>query len=327
MLKGIRDFFHNRGYLEADTPLLAPAVIPEAHLDYFSSAYRPSRDSAPPPLYLLPSPELWLKRLLAQGSGPLFEISRAFRNCEQQGPHHNPEFTILEWYQTEGSPQDNIRAAQDLLTHLAHQLPEPPALFTHPPEIIPMAEAFRRFASINLAAETPRKELLDHCRRRNLQPDPDDTWEVLFNRIFLTLVEPSLPADRPCFVTSYPAQIPTLAQTASSGWAERWELYLGGIELANCYQEERDRERIGRFFREESALRKGDPHFPPAWESLADEMSRMPRCSGAALGVDRLIQAAAGESSLQGVILFPFPDILPHRNRIQDKNNTEDRKT
>lgn len=326
VLKGVRDFFHSRGYLEVETPILAPGIIPEAHLDYFHTTFSPNTaglseadtrsddDTRTDALYLTPSPEIWLKQLLARGWGSLFEISRAFRNGEQTGRQHNPEFTMLEWYTLEAEARDNIPVTEALLQDLA-KLPLPPgsrrSCLNRPLEIIPMREAFHRWAGLSLRPDTSRRELYQAARRGALPAEQEDSWEVLFNLLFLTLVEPEIPEDRPVILTDYPRQIPTLAAPSPEGWSQRWELYLGGMEAANCYTEERDPQRIAEFFRREKEDRRGDCRFPPSLPGLEKAMTEMPPCSGAAMGVDRLVAALLGKTSLEGVILFPFPDILP----------------
>lgn len=246
------------------------------------------------PLYLLPSPEYYLKRLLARGSGSIYEITHSFRNSEYDGAHHAIEFTMLEYYTVAATADDSRSLTIDLLRAVG---------ITAQPRIMTMAEAWHEFAAIDLAAALDREELGAAIDRAQLpmHVSPTETWEDLFQRVFLTYVEPELPRDRPLFLTDYPAAVPTLArQRTGTPWAERWELYLDGVETANCYTEETDPARIEAFQAAQSALvdtRARDEHFLQPPELLTE-------CSGVALGVDRLIMHLAGAGSIAEVMAF-----------------------
>lgn len=316
----IRAFFNNRGYIEADVPSLTASVIPEAPIELFRtelvSPYR-----APQDLYLLPSPEYYLKQLIAAGSGDIFSISKSFRNSEQSGRWHNPEFTMLEWYQTDADYLDSITTAEALIDHLIGILNGGSLKALAPPFLrMSMNEVFQKWTSFDLSkhctgelsGEEERKELRTKAAELGLSTEPGDSWEELFNLIFVHEIEPKLPTDKPLVIYDYPAGVPALAKPAQQpGRLERWELYAGGIELANCYSEETDPCRVADFFRDE-IKNKGDALVPAKadkdWPSMYD--GNFPRCSGTAMGIDRLIMLLTGKTSIEGVILFPFSDIL-----------------
>ncbi|MFW5643000.1 MAG: amino acid--tRNA ligase-related protein [Alkalispirochaeta sp.] len=288
----IRRFFDDHGYLAVETPHLAERPIPEAHIELFETEFLPPeyRNEHPRPLYLLPSPEYYLKQLLASGSGSLYEITHSFRNAESIGPHHNPEFTMLEYYTVDADGDDSLEITRELLLALG---------ITAKPLVITVAEAFDRYAGVDLEAILVRDDVVgDGAAER----------EERFHHDFLTFVEPELPTDRPVFLTRYPSIVPTLARDIpGTPWADRWELYLGGLETANCFGEETSPERIRSFFAGQRALKESTARVvhPADADYLAGE-SLLPRCSGVALGVDRLVMHLLGEERIERVISFPL---------------------
>jgi len=296
-----------------DTPSLCPSLIPEPAIEVFRTEFLSSRGAASP-LWLAPSPELWMKRLLARGSGSIFQISHSFRNGDLGGPVHNPEFRLLEWYTVRAGYLDSIGVAEDLFSRLlAENAPGRPRKQLAPPFLrMSMEEAFRSFAGIELAGCQDAEQMKEAGLRQGVAMSGDPTWEEAFHIVFLTLVEPRLPRSRPLVLTDYPALVPTTARRKSgTPWAERWELYIDGVEIANCYTEETDPQALKALIREESERKKGCrvPHRVD--EGLADIFPPgFPSCSGTALGVDRLEMVFSGEVSLEGVILFPFSAII-----------------
>lgn len=295
----LRHFFNVRNYLEVDTPQLATTPIPERYIELFTTHFlRPDYSVESPEatrkttLFLLPSPEYYLKRMLALGSGNIFQIAHSFRNYESTGPHHNPEFTMLEWYTIDADGVDSLALTTELLVELGVE---------SPPLVLTVTEAFRRWAGIDL------DDLLD-----GVAPLMSPLTEEEFQRLFLTEVEPHIPPDRPVFLTSYPALIPTLAKTDPEGrYAERWELYLGGMEIANCYSEETDPEVIDRFIAEEGVIKTKTarvPHPPP--KNYLQPPRSLPRSSGVALGVDRLVMYLTGATSIETVIPFSVSTMI-----------------
>ena len=308
--KGIRDFFSERGFLEVETPLLSPELIPEPSIENFMTRLvSPYNDGAE--LYLTPSPEIWMKQLLAAGSGDIFQICKSFRNSEQISPVHNPEFTMLEWYKTGITAEENISLTEDLTASLA--LPSTPEACRPPFRHITMEEAFVEFAGFSLEEYIEIPGLLEQLKAHQIPAEESEGWEVLFHKLFLTLVEPELPQDRPLVLKNYPRRLRTLStDIPHTPWSERWELYMQGTEIANCYTEETDPAKIREYYRTES-LEKAEHAIVPVAESgsWVSNLENFPTSSGVAIGVDRLIAALKGDKSIQGVILFPLDDILP----------------
>jgi lysyl-tRNA synthetase class 2 len=307
--RAIRENFSNSGYVEVDTPVLSPFLIPEPAIEVFRTELLGSRGRGRD-LYLAPSPELWMKRLIARGSGSIFQISRSFRNGDFASPLHNPEFRLLEYYTVGGTYLDSIAVTESLFSHLldaAGPAASPEGLA--PPFLrLTLEEAFRRFAGIELASCQDPPSMINAARAKGLAIEHDATWEQAFHIVFLTLVEPSLPREKPLVLMDYPALVPTTARRKpGTPWAERWELYIQGVEVANCYTEETDLAALERLFSEEAERKRGCrvPH------ETDREIPRLiaagpSRCSGVALGVDRLEMLFFGEHDLGGVIIFPL---------------------
>jgi lysyl-tRNA synthetase class 2 len=312
-LSGIRAFLTARGYLEVETPILSPALIPESAIEVFKtrfeSPYREGRD-----MYLIPSPEIWMKRLIAEGSGSIFQLTKAFRNAESIGRIHNPEFSILEWYTLGADYIDNIAVTEALFEDLLAGGGEsdPGRERLRPPfRRMTMEEAFREYAGFSLDS-CGIEDLHRHGRDLGIRTEKGDSWETAFNRIFVDRVEPSLPSDRPLVLLDYPSEVRCLAKRIpGTTRRERWELYVDGIETANCFTEETDPGEVENYFQAEGELKKGMlvPH-PPDENFFRLYRGSFPPCSGVALGIDRLLMAFFGLSHIGGVILFPFVDIL-----------------
>lgn len=314
-----REFFSGRGYLEVETPILSPALIPESALEVFETFFvHPDRE--PLPLYLIPSPEVWMKRLLAKGWPSLFQITRSFRNAESIGRLHNPEFTLLEYYTRGATYLTSIDVTEEYFQYLTEHLPQDLVsqdldVLRPPFQRIRMEEAFEEFAGFQLAP-LGREALIEKAKSLGLNLPKESSWEEAFNQIFVHLVEPNLPKVRPLVLLDYPAEVRCLAKRIpGTPWRERWELYVGGVELANCFTEETDPVEIDAYFAEEGEKKRNAkiPHpldiaFRDMYKSKIGE--KLPLCSGVALGMDRLLMHLAGKHSLEGVILFPFSDIV-----------------
>ena len=333
----VRSYFLKKGYLEVDTPLFSPFLIPEANIEIFRSQYI-QPDGKTQELYLIPSPELWMKRLLALDTGSIFQISHCFRNFESLGAHHNPEFTMLEYYSVGADYRKSMKITEEFFLHLFNELNLAPLLTYQnqtidlkPPFVrLSVSEAFKRYAAIDLpecldsrncAGVETRSNQPAHCqlkkiaaaaKTKGITVRSSDTWEHIFNKIFLTLVEPSLPSDKPVFLFDYPQFLNTLAkQNGTTPYAQRWELYIGGLELANCYTEETDASLINCFiekeYKEKASARI--PHRPDrALSNFFNE--EYPECSGVALGIDRLLMLLLDQRNISGVIFFPFSAML-----------------
>lgn len=325
LFKGIRSFFDEHGYLEVDTPSLAPDLIPESCLEVFATEYRAPAGSRRPvqELYLIPSPEIWMKKLLAQHKTSIYQLCHAFRNGESTGRRHSPEFAMLEYYTVHADWMDSLaitEALVDALVDAGLALPgegggsaaRAPLAICPPFRRMSVAEAFESFAGFPLY-ETAREGpacFAARARDAGVETAREDMGIAdLYNLVFVDKVEPSLPQDRPLALTDYPSFVPCLARPNGSESFERWELYMRGVEIANCYSEERDQDRVAAFFAAEAAEKARTALVPHAVDSSWPRIfASFPRASGVALGVDRLFMVLQGRSSIDNVLPFPLGD-------------------
>lgn len=304
LLARVRDFFARRQVLEVETPMLSAAGATDPNLHSYRVAPPHGRGAAEV-RYLHTSPEFPMKRLLAADSGPIYQICKAFRAGER-GRRHNPEFTLLEWYR----PGWDYHALMDEVHQLVATALEGFRRLAAP-ERLTYREAFRRHAGVDLhttdAAALARVADTRGLRIQGLAPDDADGWRDL---LLTHLVEPSLGQDRPTFLYDYPASAAALARLRldEPPVAERFELYLDGIELANGFQELTDpAEQHARFERDRVTRRaQGLPDVPLDERLIGALAHGLPACSGVALGFDRLVMLAAGASAIDDVLAFPY---------------------
>ncbi|MDR0388824.1 MAG: LysR family transcriptional regulator [Spirochaetaceae bacterium] len=324
IIQGVRAFFDRKGYLETDTPLLAPRLIPETCLELFETCRLAPEGSARQnqAYWLIPSPELWMKKLIAKHRRSIYQICRCFRNGESSGHLHSPEFTMLEYYTMNAGYLESLALTEELFDFLLERgLSGGENNALRPPFIrVSMDEAFRRWAGFSLRekAAEGKEALAAEARRLGINAGTGLGMEALYDLIFIHQVEPNLPKEKPTVLTDYPDFVPCLAKKGKeSGVVERWELYINGIELANCYSEETDPEEVRRYFETEGKSKTESalvPHsidydywkiFLPLTGPEGRELP-FPRCSGAALGMDRLIMAFMGRSAIDSVLPFPM---------------------
>lgn len=304
--EAVRSFFIEKGFLQVDTPLLAPHVIPEAHIEIFKteqiSIYKKSRN-----LYLLPSPELWMKKLIANGSGSIFQICKCFRNNEQSGRQHSPEFTMLEYYADKADYMDSLELTKELFKSLF--LKFQPKYAEIPIKVMTVQSAFLKTTGIDIKKCPNTDALLRAIRSTGLDLEligdfSRITWEELFNLLFVSKTEPEVCGKGITVLIDYPHQIPcTAKKKAGTPYYERWELYIDGIEIANCYSEETDPAKVREYYRTETAAKNNLAQVPVDVDSTyPDIFKNFPKCSGTALGMDRLIMILLGCSDINDVL-------------------------
>jgi lysyl-tRNA synthetase class 2 len=325
IFREIRAFFDTQGYLELDTPILAPDLIPETCLEVFETAYLAppnSKTRETKPYWLVPSPEIWMKKLIAQHQTSVYQICKCFRNGESAGHLHSPEFTMLEYYTMDANYLDSLTITEELFARLLGCAAQTGQTGLHPPFLrITMEEAFSRWAGFNLYEAVEGGTLAEEARKLGLHPPAALDTAALYDLIFIHAVEPALPKDRVVAITDYPAFVPCLAQQSpDQRTVERWELYVRGIELANCYSEETDPHRVNRYFQREGTLKNQTALVPHRidndyWKNFLPRTGRpfpegkphgFPPCSGVAMGLDRLVMALTGRSSIDSVLPFPM---------------------
>ena len=305
-----REFFDSKGYLEVETPTLSPDLIPEPTIDCFATTFI-NEFTGSRELYLVPSPEIFIKKLIASGCGSVYEISKCFRNCEQLGSIHNPEFTMLEYYTVGQDEKYSIELTLEYLRSLAFDDYERPVWLDKEPVVMSIRDAVMQYCSLDLEElQNPALLRKTAVEKLGLHIPGPESWDDTFNRIFCTFVEPSIPTDRIVIFTDYPQQIDCLAKR-NGNWRRRWEMYIRGIEIANCYLEETDPEVVRSYYEKEQArlveLRNANGRpIPDADPSFADCFDSFPLCSGVAVGMDRLLMVLTGRKDIQSTLLFPF---------------------
>ncbi|MBI5657256.1 MAG: EF-P lysine aminoacylase GenX [Geobacter sp.] len=283
IMQAIRQYFEAGGFLEVETPLRIPAPAPESHIDAV-----PSGD-----WFLQTSPELCMKRLLASGYERLFQICRCWRDGER-GRLHIPEFTMLEWYRAEGDYTDLMADCEGLIRSAAACVEKRPFLVVNGAEVgldppwerLTVREAFLRHAGCTmeeaLAADT-------------------------FDELMVAAIEPHLGMETPTLLCDYPAERAALARlkAADPTVAERFELYIAGIELANGFSELTDAVEQRRRFDEEETFRRSQGRIPyPEPARFLEALPSMPPSAGIALGLDRLVMVLLDAASIDAVVAF-----------------------
>ena len=264
VMRQMREFFDSRGFIEVDTPVRIAAPAPEPHIDC------PQVAPVERPTFLRASPELQMKKLLASGMARIYQIGPCFREGER-GRRHNPEFTMLEWYRADADYMDILDDMESLVSEVLG--------VSAPFDRLAVRDAYRRWAGW----------------------DPFAEWDAdRFDVDMAVKIEPSLPKS-PVFLMDYPPAAASLSRMRGEV-AERWELYVDGIELANAFSELVDPEEQRRRFElaREDRRRLGEADYPIDGEFL-EALARMPPSGGVALGVDRLVMLACNADGISAV--------------------------
>jgi lysyl-tRNA synthetase class 2 len=309
LLADIRLFFTERGVLEVETPILSTAAATAPHLHSLAISYQGPQASEGQRLFLQTSPEHAMKRLLAAGSGPIYQIARVFRNGEA-GQRHNPEFSLLEWYRPGFDHFALMEEVDALLSSL---------LATPRGERLSYQEVFHHYLEIDIftAATSLLGQLAKSHGFQEATVNSELSRQVYLDFLMAAVIEPQLGHRRPCFVYSYPASEAQLARIRPSSEsspvpvADRFEVYLKGMELANGYHELSDASEQRQRFEADLAYRKkwGLEEVPMDGFLLAALVQGLPDCAGVALGVDRLLMLLLGSSHIKEVLAFSIDRI------------------
>ena len=317
----IRSFFKSRGFHEVETPLFVRSPGMEPYLEVFATTWRTARGESHPG-FLTTSPEYAMKKLLSAGLGPIFQVCKSFRNGEEVSQRHNPEFTILEWYRPESDYQDLMDDCEELFRAAAREIdPEYRGTWRYqgqavdlgsPWERLTVAEAFQRYSEVDL--ERGQDALVDAARARGYTVTDDTTWEQAFHQILLNEIEPKLGRERPTILFEYPIELAALARPSprDGRYAERFELYVAGIEMANAFGELTDPdEQLRRLLAEQHERQALGKTAYALDEDFIDALKAgLPRCAGIALGVDRLAMFFADVASIREVLWFPADELF-----------------
>jgi lysyl-tRNA synthetase class 2 len=320
IVAALRAWFVGHDFVEVETGVLQISPGNETHLHAFATTLA-APDGTPLPLYLRTSPEFACKKLLAAGEKRIVEFAKAFRNRERGALHH-PEFTLIEWYRA-GEPYGALMAdCAAILSEAARAAGTRELTFRGraadafaAPERLSVADAFARFAGIDLLAtladgESDRERFAGAARAVGIRIGDDDHWGDIFSRVLVERIEGNLGIGRATILDEYPAVLSALARPAlDPRVAERFELYVCGVELANGFGEFNDAaEQRHRLEREMAEKKRIYGERYPIDEDFIAALAQMPQASGIALGLDRLVMLATGASRIEQVLWTPMKE-------------------
>ncbi|PIR99182.1 EF-P lysine aminoacylase GenX [Candidatus Collierbacteria bacterium CG10_big_fil_rev_8_21_14_0_10_44_9] len=335
VIDAIRAYFKDLGFHEVEVPLLLPAPSTEPFLEVFKTELKDDQGNKWQ-AFLPSSPEFALKKLLSAGSGSVFTITKSFRNGEGRSSRHNPEFTILEWYRTPGDYMDIARDFEGLMrfiltfkdsprrsnnlptrrvlegrTHLKYQGKEYD--LGSPWERISVAEAFQKYSGIDTETMLNEQWLMAKGKKKGYQVDESTTWEEIWDQIIANEIEPKLGQKGPTILYDYPIAQAALAKKARDPrFAERFEVFMGGLELGNCFSELTNWKEQKRRCLVDLAERKhlGRTEFPMDTDFIEALKMGMPETGGIAVGVDRLVALFADTSDIANTLFFPVSELF-----------------
>jgi lysyl-tRNA synthetase class 2 len=325
IIDGVRSFFKRQGFTEVETPLLVAAPDTTPTNEVFETALGGNKRA-----FLTPSPEFFMKRLISSRYSKIFQICKSFRNPSEISPLHNPEFTILEWYRSEATYTDLMVDCENLVNYLfeifisktqnqnlklkSNLIYQGEKIDLAPPwPRITVKEALRKYARVDLDEFLDFKRAKEIAKKKGYRVEETTSWEQLYHQIFLNEIEPKFPKNEPLILYDYPGVLAALSRlkTTDSRYAERFELYISGLELANGYSELTDWQEQEQRFKNDLAERKrlrmkvfGYDH------ELIKALKKMPETAGIAIGVDRLIMLFVNAKTIQEVIPFPAAEIF-----------------
>ena len=330
VLTAIRRFFWDRNFHDVETPLLIAHPPAESYLEVFETTlldrHRNSKKA-----YLSTSPEVALKKLMVAGLGDCFCLTKSFRNTETDGTLHNPEFTLLEWYRVGATYTDIMNDCEDLLIFIHTYLERTsgrsqagrPTELTYqgkrvnlaaPWERLTVAESFATYAHIDFEDFLHGEKAKKIARSKGYRVEQTTTWEELFNQIFLNEVEPHLGRGIPTILYDFPGVMGALARKKPDDprFAERFEFYIEGLELGDCYGELTDAvEQEERFTHElDEVKRLGKTMYDYDHDFIDALKVGLPECSGIGVGVDRLIMLFSDVTDVADVLLFPSNELF-----------------
>ncbi len=342
VFQAIREYFTKHDFHEVETPLLVEHPGTEPYLEVFETKLLKANGKTRP-AFLLTSPEYTMKKLIVAGLHKIFQICKSFRNGEGESGRHNPEFTILEWYQSPGDYTDIMKDCEGLLQHIfrvirewkAEQSTSPKSggetkfssdseyLLTFqgkqydlssPWERISVAEAFEKYVGLSADELLDKEKIKQAAAQKGYQVDASTTWEQAYNQLLLNEIEPHLGKTRPTFLYDYPAAQASLSRPKKSDprFAERFEFFLGGLELGNAFSELTDSAEQEKRFKQELAERRRLGKTPYDLDHDYIEALRvgLPPTGGIAIGLDRLVMLFADTADLRDVTFFPVGDVF-----------------
>ncbi len=310
IIKLIRQWFDERGFVEMHTPRLVGIPGQEPYLEpFWTEVFVGAGATRPHPAALITSPEYAMKRLLAEGMDKIYDLGPCFRNNEPWDGTHDPEFLLLEWYRRDAGVEQLMEDTEDLVMSVAREFRVTPTSLMRSWRHVTVEQTFRDYLGVEL---TPLLDDLEGMKKLALAlgqtVTEGDAWDDLFFKVFLTHIEPQLGAKEPTFLYRYPACMAALARRSPNDarYAERVELYISNLELANGFAELSDSAEQRQRFIEERKLRESQGKKTwPLDERFLESLPRIGNAAGIAFGVDRLVMLLTGSSSINDVVPLP----------------------
>ncbi|MBI2038128.1 MAG: EF-P lysine aminoacylase GenX [Candidatus Magasanikbacteria bacterium] len=318
IIKLIREFFWSQNFVETDTPIAVKLASQEPYLNPLPITIHDPYGKAEN-FYLRTSPEYSLKKLLAAGYEKIFEIGKCFRDYESFGGNHNTEFTMLEWYRAPGTYQEIMDDTENLFRFIGEKLNVNSLTYKDKTVSISAAwdrlsvkEVWQQFIGVNLDNYLETDKLAELAQSKGCTVSKEDAYEDIFYKIFLNEIEPHLGVAKPVFIYDYPVQMTSLSRLCEydNRYAERFELYMGGLEVANAFGELTDATEQEKKLEEDKEKRKqlGKPVWPVDKDFIAALKSGMAPAGGIALGVDRMVGLFTGAKDINEVIFQSVND-------------------
>jgi lysyl-tRNA synthetase class 2 len=324
ILKLIRSFFEEEDFLETETPSLVRVPGMEPHLDPMKVILSRGKDSVG---HLITSPEYAMKKLLAAGFTKIFQICKSFRGGEAADNLHNPEFTILEWYRARADYKKIMDDVERLFVYIARNLhgqgrAKSKLQIKYQNQIIDLSppwprltvkEAFQKYAGINLDKALERESMARIARAKGYVVNRDDRFDDIFFKIFLSEIEPHLGEGRPTILYDWPAQMAALSclKKNDQRYAERFEVYIGGLELGNAFSELVDpKEQKERLVEEKKLRKKLGKEVYDLDEDFLRALKDVPPSGGIAMGVDRIVMLFTDAKRIDEILFFPASQIF-----------------
>lgn len=331
----IRSHFKSEGFLEVETPLLCENPGTEPYLEVFKTTLK-AQNFTDRPGFLVTSPELFMKKLLAAGVGSCFQICKSFRNEEGISAFHNHEFTILEWYRVDADYTDVMQDCEQVLLSILRAVTgDATATILHYQgkeydlsmgwERISVAEAFEQFAGIDTDTLLSKDKLLKAGAEKGYAVLKDTEWEEIYNQIFLNEIEPNVGVTKPTILYDYPASQAALSKRKENDprFAERFEFYLAGLELGNAFSELTDHDEQRARMQEDLEIRKklGKYEYNLDEDFFTALKMGLPQTGGIAVGVDRLVMLFADVPTVRDTLFFPIHEVFDFSTETEKNKN------
>lgn len=304
----IREFFWAEDFVEVETSLILKLPGQEPYLSPMKINFHDEKNNEYQG-YLHTSPEYTMKKMLAAGFEKIFSVCKCFRDGESFGGTHNPEFTMIEWYRAQADMEAIMADVEKLFNYIASKIPIANFLNQNSWQRISLRDLWQKYLAVDLDDYLDAPTMYKLCLEHGYQPNPDESYEDLFYRLFLNRIEPHLGKEQPTIVYRYPAPMAALAKLSADDprYADRFEVYVNGLEIANAFSELTDADEQLKRLQTEQALRKKlGKEVYGIDEEFVSALKLMPPSAGIALGVDRLAQLFTNCQNIDDVLVLPM---------------------